>query len=204
MACAANSRNDQRHHKRQQRAQKQLAADMSQRGFDIGKRICQTDRSTRHRSGHVKKRNSDRPAAAGVGADIAFQGSHELGTLGMVFHGRWLSLGVRQNLALQINNRRAGPGGPAFFQGGIAQEGELPGGGCLAPIERGQRAHAIHLNGEHLCLLPEIELDLLEERFFPGMVNREIEGHRGRANHQDEGAQQLEKYPFPHFGASKR
>jgi hypothetical protein len=45
--------------------------------------------------------------------------------------------------------------------------------------------------GEHLRLLPEIEIDLLEQRIPPGMVNREIESHRGCGDHQGKGSQQF-------------
>ncbi len=143
--------------------------------------------------------------AASIGADITFQRRHELRTLGMVFHGRGISLGVRQDLALRVDHRGASPGGAAFvpddtFANRRAARNRM----SRTLIQRGQRTNAIHVNGEHLRLLPEIELDLLKERFFPGMVDREIEGHGGRGNHQDKGSQQLEKYPLPHFGASKR
>ena len=107
-----------------------------------------------------------------------FRAATNSGTLGMVFHGRGISLGVRQHLALRINNRSAGPGGPAFLPSDILQRAAARAG--VWPI-LGQRAHAVHLNGEHLRLLPEIALDLLAAEIFPGMANREIEGHRGRA-----------------------
>ena len=188
--------NDERHHECQQRSEKQLAADPGERGFDIGKRIGQTDRAASHRRSHIEKWDADGPAAARSSPDIAFQGGHKLGALRVIFHGRGISLGVRPDPALRVNNGGACPGCPAVFCDDTLQTGQLRGIRRQLLVERRKRAHAIHMVGKHLGLLPETEVDLLQQRILPGMVNREIEGHGGCRNHQGKRSQQLEKYRF--------
>ena len=90
---------------------------------------------------------------------------------------------------MSVNDGGASTGGLAFLRNDVLQ---------------GALAVGVDAVREHHRLLPEIALDLLAERGLPRMADGEVEGHRGRRDHQREGHQQFEKDSIPHFGASKR
>jgi hypothetical protein len=65
-------------------------------------------------------------------------------------------------------------------------------------------AVAIDSVREHHCLLPEVAINFLLKRAFPGASNGEIERGRGGGDHQRKCRQQPQEKPPSHLGASNR
>jgi hypothetical protein len=114
---------------------------------------------------------------------------HELFAAGVVLHGRWVSLGIRQHLAVGIDNGGPSPGGQSFLSRDLCQR--------MASIY-------IHTVREQDCFLGKVALDLLAQRLFPGAANGKIQGDHGRCDHENKDREQLEKNSAPHFGTSNR
>ncbi len=132
-------------------------------------RIGQPYGATVHRRGDIKIFDSDGRAFARVSPHSALQGRVEFGTLGMVLHRVRLGAGVRDHLALRVDD------------GGAS--------GCLLADEldeflRRNLALVIHPVGKHRHFLPQSRFGFAAQRILPRPAHQQVE--RNRRHHDDQ------------------